>query len=355
MDGVDAALVRLGDGPPEVLATHRSDYPPALVKRLRELVAGGAVPAAELARLEVEIARLFASATRAVLAVAGVPAARVRALGCHGQTVYHGPNDETPVTMQLCDPNTVAEVTGIDTVADLRRRDLAAGGQGAPLAPALHGELFRTADEDRAVLNLGGIANLSLLPADPEQPVSGLDTGPGNCLLDAWIRERRGRDFDRDGEWAAGGRVDASLLASLRAEDYFDRPPPKSTGTETFHLAWARHRAKLDGPDPRDVQATLAELTAVTIADALRSALPTVKRLLVCGGGARNGWLLARLSRHLPDAEIAPTDEYGLPAEWVEAVLFATMARAAVDDQALDLTAVTGAARPHVFGAVYRA
>lgn len=355
MDGLDAALVRFDADRVSILATHQTPYPDALVARLRALVAGGALSVAELAALDVEVGRLFAAATNQLLSAAGVPAAGVRALGCHGQTVYHGPDDSPPVTVQIGDPSSVAELTGIDTVADFRRRDLAAGGHGAPLAPALHAALFRSADEDRAVVNIGGIANLTLLPADLAAPVTGFDTGPGNCLMDQWIQEHRGDAFDADGEWAAGGHVIDDLLEALRAAPYFERPPPKSTGVESFHLGWARARAHIEEHPAADVQATFAELTATTIAAALQARLPGARRLLVCGGGAANAWLMGRLAHHLPGLELAPTDAFGLPARWVEVVLFAHLAREAVGGRQIDLTAVTGTAQPHRYGIVHPA
>ncbi len=355
MDGIDAALVRFDGARVEILQTLQTPYPDDLVQRLRALVAGDALPVAGLAALDAAVGRRFADAANRLLSAAGVPAAEVRALGCHGQTVYHGPDDSPRVTVQLGDPNVVAELTGIDTVADFRRRDVAGGGHGAPLAPALHAALFRSADEDRAVVNIGGIANLTLLPADANRPVTGFDSGPGNCLMDQWIQERRGKAFDADGVWAADGRVVEGLLKALRAEPYFERPPPKSTGVETFHLAWARRRAPIDAHPGADVQATFAELTATTIATALEAHLPAARRLLVCGGGAANAGLMGRLRHHLPELETAPTDEFGLPARWVEVVLFAYLAREAIAGRPLDLVAVTGARCPHLFGTIYPA
>jgi len=240
-------------------------------------------------------------------------------------------------------------------VADLRRRDMAAGGQGAPLVPAYHRTLFQHPEETRVVLNIGGIANITLLPAGDPEGVRGFDTGPGNCLMDYWIRNRRGLDFDAGGDWAGSGRVDAGLLEALRADAYFQRPMPKSTGTEYFSPAWLEQRLAGRSDLPRDVQATLVELTATTIADAVLAQAPDAGRLLVCGGGVHNTRLLERLSAALPGIPVEDTGRYGADPDWIEAAAFAWLARETLAGRPGNLPAVTGARRPVLLGAIHPA
>jgi anhydro-N-acetylmuramic acid kinase len=263
--------------------------------------------------------------------------------------VRHRPQDG--YTAQLLNGALLAERCGIDVVCDFRSRDVAAGGQGAPLVPAFHHALFARRDAEVAVLNLGGIANLTLLP--PGGPVLGFDCGPANVLMDLWCERHRGQPFDRDGAWAAQGRVDAALLARLQAEPFFAAPPPKSTGRDLFHAAWLD--ARVGAVAPVDVQATLVELTVWSIAEDLRRHAPRTSELLVCGGGALNGHLMSRLRARLPGIGVAPTDSRGLPALQVEACAFAWLARAFVERRAANLPAVTGARGPRVLGALYPA
>ena len=258
-----------------------------------------------------------------------------------------------PFTLQIGDGNLIAERTGIVTVADFRRRDVAAGGHGAPLLPALHAALLQVPDEARAVLNLGGIANLTLLPVHGD--VRGFDTGPANALLDAWCERHTGAAFDADGAFAARGTVDAGLLATLRADAWFALPPPKSTGREQFHLDWLQARLGDATRRAEDVQATLLELTAATVADALRAAQPDTTRLLVCGGGVHNPVLLRRLAAQLPGLAVDSTAAHGVDPDFVEAMGFAWLARQTLAGRAGNLPAVTGARGPRVLGAVYAA
>ena len=253
--------------------------------------------------------------------------------------------------MQIGNPALIAAGTGIDTVADFRRADLAVGGEGAPLVPPFHAWMFHSTDENRAVVNIGGIANVSVLPKAGAE-VSGFDTGPGNVLLDQWIRQQRSLPYDAGGEWAASGNVDAGLLARLLADHWFEVPPPKSTGTEYFNLGWVEQRG-VDAMPAEDVQATLAELTATSISGALGRWASATSRVLVCGGGARNDDLIARLRRHLGDAVVESTLAAGLDPDWVEAAAFAWLARRHIAGLPGNLTAVTGASRETVLGARY--
>jgi anhydro-N-acetylmuramic acid kinase len=353
MDGVEAVLLDAGESLSVRAALHL-DYPPDLSTRLKRAVAD---PAAcgldELGYLDAAIGEVFADAAAALLRREGVEARKVRVIGSHGQTLLHRPRQQHAFTLQVGDPNRIAERTGIDVVADFRRRDMAAGGEGAPLVPVFHAAAFAAPGEDRAVVNIGGIANITTLAADGT--VGGFDTGPGNCLMDLWAEEHLGTPFDRDGALAARGRVHDPLLAELLSEPYLSLPAPKSTGRELFNRAWlapalARHPAAVP-----DVMATLSEYTARTIADALL-AVPgfAPRELLVCGGGARNVELMRRLAARLPGVRVASTSARGIAPEHVEAALFAWLALRFVEGRAGNITAVTGARGPRVLGGLYR-
>ncbi|MGH8307500.1 MAG: anhydro-N-acetylmuramic acid kinase, partial [Gammaproteobacteria bacterium] len=278
----------------------------------------------------------------------------IRAIGSHGQTVRHRPGGPHPFSLQIADPNIIAARTGIATVADFRRRDMALGGQGAPLVPAFHHAVFADPNETRAVINIGGIANLTLLSAQ-NGPVSGFDTGPGNLLMDAWSREHLHAPYDENGTFAASGNVDEILLRRLLADEYFQRPPPKSTGREHFSQAWLG-KALVDTKLPAaDVMATLCELTARCIADAVRKQTPRVSRVLLCGGGIHNAHLVKRLAALLPACELSTTNEFGIAPDWVEAMAFAWLARETLARRPGNLPAVTGAREPAVLGAIYPA
>ena len=354
-DGIDAALVQF---PPEGGCrfvdglTH--PWQAALRERLVDLGQGGE-PASldELGDVDARIGLRFAEAANALLTQAGVEATAVRAIGSHGQTVRHRPAASPAFTLQLGDASRIVEHTGITTVADFRRRDVAAGGQGAPLMPAFHQAMLGTADEDRAVLNLGGIANLSLIPRDGR--LLGFDTGPANALLDAWCQRHTGETFDRDGVFAAGGAVDEALLARWRGDPWFALPPPKSTGREQFHLAWAEAFLGDHARAPADVQATLLELTVATVADALLRELPAVRRLLVCGGGVRNAQLLRRLAARLPGVVVESSALHGLDPDYMEAMGFAWLAQRTLEGLAGNLPSVTGARGPRILGAIHPA
>ena len=371
MDGVDGALVEIiGEGPPRLLATRATPLPSALCDELATLIATAPVGSpnllVRLGELDHRLGELVAGAALALLEEAGVAPKQVRAIGSHGQTLYHHPSGTAPFTLQIGDPNRIAERCGITTVADFRRRDMAAGGQGAPLLPALHAHLLRHPVEWRAVLNLGGIANLTLIPpSTSREPVTGFDSGPANALLDAWIERHRGEAMDREGAWAASGRVDPVLLERLLADPYFALAPPKSSGREYFHLPWldtalSRH------PDlpPVDVQATLAELSAVSVIRALRAHQPHCARLLVCGGGVHNRRLMARLEDLLRRAEgsgtavdtiIESTAAHGVDPDWMEAIGFAWFAHRTLEGLAGNLPEVTGARHAVPLGAIHPA
>jgi anhydro-N-acetylmuramic acid kinase len=359
LDGVDGVLVEFpaeSDRALQIRGHVWQAFAPDLRDELRALNTSGPDELHRAALAGNALARLYAEVASMVLIETGVSARDVRAIGAHGQTVRHCPKafDGTGYTLQIVQPALLAELTDIDVVADFRARDVAAGGQGAPLVPAFHKALFAQTGRNVAVLNLGGIANLSLLPSSG--PVTGFDCGPANVLLDHWHQRHRGQPFDRDGEWAAGGSVLPELLGALLAEPYFSRLPPKSTGRDLFDAAWLERKlAPHANADPRDVQATLAELTATSIASDLLRYAPATEALWVCGGGAHNGDLCHRLRARLPRVHMRSTQECGLSPTQIEAAAFAWLARAFVAGAAGNIESVTGARGPRRLGAWYPA
>lgn len=357
MDGIDAVLAEFEQGRLLGLrATHSHEYPAPLRASLLELARREAgVSLRELATLDAAVADHFADAALGLLRAAGVDPLAVTALGSHGQTVFHDTSTQPWSTLQIGDPNRIAARSGLLTVADFRRKDLALGGQGAPLLPVLHHALFASAEEPRCVLNLGGIGNLTLLPDADAVRVRGFDTGPANGLMNEWAERWLGRPYDADGAYAASGRCHEPLLAALLADPYFALPPPKSTGRGYFHLPWIGQRyPDLQRLAPADVQATLAELTARSVANDILRHAPGTRRVLGCGGGVHNTHLMNRLRAALPGMTVQPTDDYGLKADWVEATAFAWLALRALEGLPGNLPGVTGASRPAVLGGIYK-
>lgn len=355
-DGIDVALVRF-EPHARLIAARTYPYPAQLRTRLLALMHAPALAIDAFGELDAEVGEVFAGAALSLLVEAGVPIDAISALGSHGQTVRHRPWNAHPFTLQIGDPNRIAERTGIRTVADFRRRDIAAGGQGAPLVCALHAALFAHPTEARAVLNLGGIGNYTLLQAG--QPVRGFDTGPANCLLDGWAARHLQQARDEGGAFAATGCVDGPLLSDLLGDDYFARPLPKSTGREHFHIDWLDARlAAHPGLNAADVQATLLELSASTIADALGQHAPATERVIACGGGVHNRALMTRLAVSLParlghPCALETTAAHGLDPDFVEATAFAWLARQTLAGLPGNCVDVTGARGPRVLGAIY--
>jgi anhydro-N-acetylmuramic acid kinase len=351
VDAVDAALVRFG-ARMELVATHTLPYPPALRAELLALAVPGENEIDRLGAADVAVGRHFARAVNELIAFAGRERGDIRAIGSHGQTVRHRPRAATPFTLQVGDPNALAAAIGIPVVADFRRKDMALGGQGAPLVPAFHDAVFRSRREARAVVNIGGIANVTLLPADPNALVLGYDTGPGNTLLDAWCRRNLGEPMDRDGAFAARGKVREDLLRVWLRDEFFAQPPPKSTGPEYFSPAWLE--ARVGDAAPADVQATLVALTAQSISDAIRTRIGFEHAgVFVCGGGANNPVLMRAIAERLPRCKVQTTEALGIEPGWVEAMAFAWLARQRVHGGAGNCPAVTGAARPTVLGGLW--
>ncbi len=350
LDGVDAALVEFAGSAPALIDTAYLPLPWPLKAELHALQAPGPNELDRAARAGNELARLYADAALMLLRQTGIAPAAIRACGCHGQTIRHRP--DAGYTWQIGNPALLAELAGMRVVADFRSRDIAAGGQGAPLVPAFHAAAFGSAAKHRVIVNIGGIANLTDLP--PRGTVTGFDTGPGNVLLDLWIQRQLGEEHDRSGAWGQGGTVLAELLAAMLAEPYFTRRPPKSCGRDLFNAAWL-DKFSLRGAAAQDVQATLAELSARTIAAAVDRYCAQADELYVCGGGAHNLDLLERLRRSLPQRRIETTLALGMDPDWVEAIAFAWLAKQTLDGHPGNLPAVTGAGGERVLGAIYPA
>jgi len=352
MDAIDAALVDFDVAPLRIIAAGATPFEPALKARISALIEqADRVALDEVGQLDVELGRAFAYAALQLLQSAGVSAGRVTAIGSHGQTLRHRPDLSPPFTWQIGDPNTLAEMTGVPVVADFRRRDVAAGGQGAPLLPVFHDQVFRSDSEDRVIANLGGIANITMLTRD--STVTGFDTGPANRLLDAWISLNEGHEFDADGAWAASGQVDDTLLRALLDEPYLRLPPPKSTGRELFNLPWLQNKLGLFPQRPRDVQATLQQFTARSLADAVRQYAPGAA-VYVCGGGARNVGLCNAIAALIAPNRVASTETLGLDPDYVEAVAFAWFAKRTLEGLTSSAGSVTGAKGARILGGVYR-
>lgn len=349
-DGVDAVLVSFAEDQPEIRASICTSYPPVLAKALDRMISLGERPGpAAMNELDVQLADHFSATVESLLEQVAVDPSEITAIGSHGQTVWHDPEGKCPESIQLGNPRWIAEKTGIVTVGDFRTADIKAGGQGAPLAPLLHRALFRRTDsKTRIVLNLGGIANISII--DGDGGVSGFDTGPANCLMDAWIGMHQGNSFDHNGDWAADGESIPALLDALLSDPYFQQPAPKSTGVEYFNLAWLERLSPENLHDARDVQATLAELTAVSVAKAIRPHSPA--DVLVCGGGVHNRHLIQRLQAQLSQIPVQSTQVSGLDPDWVEAVLFAWLARERLAERTLDTPGITGAMKPVMLGVI---
>lgn len=356
VDAVDAVLLDYDGTTPNLLATHSHPLPDTLRERIFDLSTGAHESVHALCTLDQELGELFATAVLTLLAGAGTRAEHVHAIGSHGQTVRHQPHRQTAptYTLQIADPNVIAERTGICTVADFRRRDMAAGGEGAPLVPLFHADVFGAENECRAIINIGGIANATLLAG--QQVIAGFDCGPGNTLLDGWIARHQGQRFDTHGAWSAEHSVDETLLDALLADDFFQRDGPRSTGPEHFNLGWLDDRLT-DEHEPGDVQATLAELTARSICESLPQEDTSPAAVYICGGGARNTDLMRRLHHHLDSRgiRVGTTGELGIDVEWVEASAFAWLAYRTLAGLAGNAPVVTGARGERVLGGIFTA
>ncbi len=353
IDAIDAALVSISANKIHLLNACGTAWPAHLRQAIIELSSADRAKIDDIGILDREIALAFASTAKQLLAEAGIAPDQIRAIGSHGQTLRHRPDLSPSFTWQIGDPNTIAEKTGITVVADFRRRDMAAGGQAAPLVPAFHQHIFAADGTPRAILNIGGIANLTQLQGNH---CNGFDTGPGNTLLDGLMRESTGKPYDKDGHFCREGRVIENMLSLALNDPYFRSPPPKSTGPEYFSMRWLKQILESIPPaSPRDVAATLIELSARSIADALLAHAPGTRELLVCGGGVHNPVLMARLRARLPGIPVASTEQAGVDPDWLEAMAFAWLAHRTLRGQPGNLPDVTGAAGQRILGGIYQA
>lgn len=352
LDGVDAVLVDFQDSSPVLLHTFFLPYDDHLRRQLLALHQSGNDELHRAAILSNQLSQYYAQAVNSLLESADFAPERITAIGCHGQTVRHCPEEEKSYTIQLVNSALLAELTGISVVSDFRSRDIAAGGQGAPLVPAFHQAVFMHTNSPRVIVNIGGIANITRL--DSKLPVMGFDSGPGNLLMDAWCLRYTGQHYDDNGHWAASGQVIPTLLETFMTDPYFERNPPKSTGRERFNLEWLEQ--KISGSEaPEDVQATLLQMTVQSIAAAIVEYCPDTEEVYVCGGGARNAALMRRLASEMPGRQVEMTDRLGVAADWVEAFAFAWLAQRALLRETGNLVSVTGAKGERILGAIYPA
>ncbi len=348
VDGIDAGLVGFCDQKPELIAFECTPFAKGLKDRICRLSADSPLFLKEYGALDSELGHLFADAVNALLAKSPLSSTDIRAVGSHGQTLFHAPDGPFPFSLQIGDPNIIAEKTGITTVADFRRRDIAAGGQGAPLAPAFHQAIFKQQDKNICVVNIGGIANITLLSTDK---ILAFDTGPGNTLMDYWCEKHLQRPYDQNGDWAKKGAVIPELFQAFKQADYFKIAPPKSTGKEYFSSDWLKsHLEHYHGHSPEDIQATLCQLTADTIIKAVQQHAPNTDELIVCGGGAHNGHLLSLLNNH---CRTVSSKAYGIHPDHVEAAAFAWLARQTMNSFPGNVVDVTGANAPVILGGIY--
>ncbi|MCL4121670.1 UNVERIFIED_CONTAM: hypothetical protein GTU68_035203 [Idotea baltica] len=355
LDGVDAVLVEFKDKQTILIESHSHSIPNDLRVTIQDQIHPewkGSL--ADIGLLNCQLGIVFAEAANSLLQKSKYKKSAIKAIGNHGQTLWHQPFGKHPFSMQLGNASIISENTGITTVADFRSRDIAANGQGAPLVPAFHQELLSHPDKNRVILNIGGIANITILPATNfNKDVSGYDTGPGNGLIDAWMYQHKQKRYDKNGDWGKSGQIISELLETLLSYEYFSQKPPKSTGKEAFNLNWLKSMLgeKLTKANPKDIQATLTELTAKTIADNINDC----DELFICGGGIHNRFLIDRIQHHLPDTFFASTSSVGIDPDWMEAIAFAWLAKQTIEGKTSNLPAVTGAKGRRILGAIYPA
>jgi anhydro-N-acetylmuramic acid kinase len=353
MDGIDAALVSFENQQCQLINSIEQEIPENLRLELMALSQVGDNEIDRLGGADRELAQHFATACKRLLENSHIHPSQIIAIGSHGQTIRHRPNNDPAFTLQIGDPNTIAQLTGITTVADFRRRDIAAGGQGAPLAPAFHQAIFSSTHHNRAIINIGGMANVSFLSCNGN--ISGFDTGPGNVLMDSWIQQCRHEKYDSDGVWAASGTVITPLLEQLLRHEYFSKPSPKSTGREEFNLHWLNQNIGSSSFKTEDVQATLLEFTAQTITHEIEKLPEPVNEIYICGGGAYNTHLMQRLETLAHPRLLANTSLLGIPPEWVEASAFAWLAKQTLEKRHIRVRPITGAREDVILGGIYPA
>ncbi len=349
-DGIDAALVDFSQPQPRLVHSYYYKFPSDLRQAILGLCQSGADEIKRMGDLDILLGNAFADAVHVLLQESQTSAKQVRAIGCHGQTIRHYPDRR--YTLQVGDPNIIAAETHITTIADFRRRDMALGGQGAPLVPAFHQAVFAKKGQNRAIVNIGGIANITLLSGD-DPNILGFDTGPGNTLLDAWTEQHLQQAYDKDGAWASEGKVNPVLLEKLLADPFFQASPPKSTGREYFNLEWLG-KYLVTPLSPADVQATLIALTAQSIVAAIKNYFSQAE-IIICGGGIHNTLLMDQLKNNAAPLSVYSTREFGIDPDWVEAIAFAWLAKQTLSSQTGNITAVTGAKQAAILGGIYQA
>ncbi len=353
IDGIDCVVVDFAQTPPALIGSHTEAIPDDVHRKIHALCADETISLIDLGETDVALGRVFAKAVNQLLSNCGLQHSDILAIGSHGQTIKHHPVGLNRFTLQIGDPNTISYLTGICTIADFRRKDMAAGGQGAPLAPLFHQSYFASQEGRRAVLNLGGIANISLL-AYGEFDLIGFDTGPANVLLDGWVSAKKQLPYDHAGQWARTGTVVPALLEALLQEPYLQQSPPKSTGRELFNMPWLqKHLHALPELAEEDVQATLLEYTAVSVANSVDWQHAQITALYVCGGGAQNTFLMERLQELLKPVRVASSSEANLDPHWVEGFTFAWLARNAWYGDPVDARSVTGSQQVTILGGIY--
>ena len=358
MDAIDAVLVDFQYEEPVLLASHAQKLPKNIRNELLLLCQSGPNEIERMGHLDMLLGKMFAQSVQFLLNKAGIQSSKVVAIGSHGQTIRHHPDGETPFSLQIGNPSMIAHHTGITTVADFRNADVVSGGQGAPLVPTFHNFVLRSKEINRVVVNIGGIANITILPSDQTASVTGFDTGPGNVLMDYWMTECFDSAYDRDGYTSKSGTVIQTLLTALLSDPYFKLTPPKSTGREHFNAEWLNnilttfHDLKIKD-ETRNILTTLCEFTAVTISDAIRYYAPNTSEVLICGGGVHNKTLMTRLGQLLVGLLVKPTTTYGLHADWMEAIAFAWLARQTLNKRPGNLPSVTGAKNSAILGGIY--
>lgn len=351
VDGIDAALVEFNNDKYTLVDAIDYEFENTLKTSIHALCQPGDNEIERMGAADNLIAKAFAEAALKLIKKNDLTPDQIVAIGSHGQTIRHRPETEQPFTLQIGDPNIIAYKTGITTVADFRRKDMAAGGQGAPLAPGFHRAILNNPNEDTMVLNLGGIANLTVLYQDGRS--MGFDTGPANGLMDRWIERHQQKTFDQDGEWANTGKVVKPLLEKMLAHPYFQQPAPKSTGREAFHLAWLDSFSEVEDESPRDIQRTLLELTAQSVADCVNGLNENCKTLHVCGGGAYNSALMQRIGELVSPIKVITTSDAGIAPEWIEATAFAWLAKQTIGRKPGNIPSATGASSEKVLGGIY--
>ncbi|MDC9729347.1 MAG: anhydro-N-acetylmuramic acid kinase [Methyloprofundus sp.] len=355
LDGIDAGLYDFTKQKAQVVDFYYQAYPAEIKEKIQSISNGSPLSLTQYGELDTQLGEFYAQACLSLLKQNNTEATTIKAIGSHGQTLYHSPNTALPFSLQIGDPNIICQRTGITTVADFRRKDIAAGGQGAPLVPAFHRALFSNPDKNNVIVNIGGIANITILPKDASKPVVGFDTGPGNTLMNHWISQQQNKAYDHNGSWAITGKTRQRLLSQLKSDAYFSQTIPKSTGTEYFSEQWLKQNLSTQTQyKPEDVQRTLCQLTAESIAEAILLNAPETDNIFICGGGIYNKTLMSCLGDNL-EKPLLSTETLGVPPDQVEAMAFAWLAKQTLEGMAGNLPEATGASSPVILGAIYQA